>query len=78
MQGASISAIQHAMSTGELTAAALTAYYLERIQSKDTQLGAVIELNPAAAEIAAALDDERAAGGPLDQTPARAAVPAFH
>lgn len=62
---------QAAMAAGSVTAAALVAAYLARIDAVDRhgpRLNAVIELNPEAPAIAAALDRERAAGklrGPL-------------
>ena len=58
---------QEAMKRGELTSAQLTQAYLERIRTVDTQAGgvnSVIELNPDAESMAAALDRERAAQGP--------------
>ncbi|WAS90308.1 amidase [Nannocystis punicea] len=66
---------QRRMQTGVLSAAALTAAYLERIAMIDDAgpaLAAVIELNPRAREEAAALDRERAQGrvrGPLHGVP---------
>jgi amidase len=55
------------MASGEMTARSLADHYLERIQQLDKQgriLNAVIELNPDALRIAAALDDERRTRGP--------------
>lgn len=63
------------LADGRLTATALTRGCLERIEAIDRQgpaLRSVIELNPDALEIAAALDAERAAGkprGPLHGLP---------
>ena len=60
------------MRNGEYSALELTRAYLERIQSLDHGLNAVIELNPDAEAIATALDDERKAGkdrGPLHGMP---------
>ena len=56
-----------AMSDGRLSAQRLTQTYLERIDALDRRgpcLGAVLETNPRAMEIAAALDDERRTRGP--------------
>jgi len=55
------------MAAGRLTAHALTAQYLDRIAAIDKRgptINSVIELNPDALEIAAALDAERKAKGP--------------
>jgi amidase len=66
---------QAAMAAGKLTAHALVSQYLARIAAIDKagpRLHAVIELNPDALSIAAALDRERAAGtvrGPLHGIP---------
>jgi len=63
------------MEAGALSARDLTARCLARIDALDAQgpsLGAVLEVNPEALEIAAALDEERAAGevrGPLHGLP---------
>ncbi|WP_119719452.1 amidase [Cognatilysobacter tabacisoli] len=63
------------MERGETTSARLTAAYLRRIAAIDDggpRLNAVIEVNPDAAEEAAARDDERQAGrvrGPLHGIP---------
>jgi len=63
------------MVSGELTSAALTQAYLDRIAAIDDAgptLGAVIEINPRALADAAALDAERQAGklrGPLHGIP---------
>lgn len=72
---ARVSQLARRLASGELTAHALTAAYLERIAAIDRsgpQLRAVIEVNPDALAIAAALDRERAAGrarGPLHGVP---------
>jgi amidase len=66
---------QAAMRAGKLTARSLAQQYLARIAALDKagpRLNAVIELNPDALDIAAALDRERAAGklrGPLHGIP---------
>lgn len=63
------------MAAGELSSADITRLYLERINALDDHgpaLGAVIETNPDAPAIAAALDAERKAGkvrGPLHGIP---------
>ena len=62
-----IATLQKLMQDGELTAVGLTEYYLRRIESIDGGeggLNAIIETNPQALEIAAALDDERQGTGP--------------
>jgi len=59
--------LQKRMKDGGLTAHALTQLYLERIDAIDKHgpaLNAVIQLNPDALEIAAALDAERKSKGP--------------
>ena len=71
----SIREFQRRMAAGELTAAALTAHYLQRIAELDQRgpaLRSVLEVNPDAAAIAGDLDRERAAGklrGPLHGIP---------
>ena len=62
-----VTALQAAMTAGHLTALALVNAYLARIQAIDRagpRLNAIIELNPDARAIAAALDRERSAHGP--------------
>ncbi|MCL6554109.1 MAG: amidase, partial [Firmicutes bacterium] len=62
-----IAEIQAAFARGELTARALVAFYLARIEALNRQgpaLRAVIELNPEAHAIADALDAERREKGP--------------
>ncbi len=72
---ASIASLQQMMTAGALTARDLVTAYTARIQQMDAQgprLRSVIELNPDALAIAAALDAERAAGtvrGPLHGIP---------
>ncbi len=72
---ATIPQLQEQMKAGQLTAAALTSAYLQRIAEVDQagpKLHAVIELNPDAMAIARALDAERQAGhvrGPLHGIP---------
>src|SRR5438445_7822601 len=72
---ATIAELQAAMGSGEITSLGLTRAYIGRIESKDLSgptLNSVIQLNPDAEAIAAALDDERQAGhvrGPLHGIP---------
>jgi amidase len=72
---ATIAQLQAAMASGHVSAAALTRFYLRRIEAIDEhgpRLNAVIELNPDALEIAAAADAERRRGrvrGPLHGIP---------
>ncbi len=72
---ASVSDLSRAMVEGRTTAAALVQAYSARIAAIDQagpRLASVLELNPDAAAIAAALDAERAAGrlrGPLHGIP---------
>ena len=67
--------LQHALTSGKVTSKNLTAQYLARIRSIDRagpRINAVIELNPDALAIAAALDRERklnGARGPLHGIP---------
>ncbi len=70
--GATLAALQRALSGGELTSAALTAFYLERIARLNPSLHAVISVSPEAAAQAAASDAARARGamrGPLEGIP---------
>lgn len=75
MDEQSIVDLQQVMTSGEATAYSLTQRYLERVEEIDRRgpaLNAVIELNPDALAIAAALDEERRAGrvrGPLHGIP---------
>ncbi len=72
---ATIAELQDAMQSGELSARALTDYYLERIDTHDRNgvtLNSIIEVNPDAQEIADGLDQERRDGrvrGPLHGIP---------
>ncbi len=62
-----IATLQALMQQGELTSRQLTQYYLDRIDAIDRngpKLNSIIEVNPQAIEIAAALDTERQASGP--------------
>ncbi len=75
LEEATVAGLQQRMAAGELSSAGITRLYLERIAALDDQgpaLGAVIETNPEAPAIAAALDAERKAGhlrGPLHGIP---------
>lgn len=70
-----VTRLQAAMADGNLTATKLVNFYLERIGRLDAAgpaINSVIEINPDAREIAAALDAERGAGtvrGPLHGIP---------
>jgi len=69
---ATIPQLQAAMASGALTSAGLTHGYINRIQSLNPTLHAVIEVNPNAIAIATALDNERRRGhvlGPLHGIP---------
>src|SRR6266536_5433119 len=62
-----VAGLQHAMTSGRFTAAALVRHYLKRIDELDRRgprLKAVIELNPEAMAIAETLDRERKSKGP--------------
>ena len=67
LEEATIGELQAAMASGQLTARRLAEMYLERIQTLDKSgptLNSILEVNPAALEIADALDRERQARGP--------------
>lgn len=62
-----IESLQVLMQQGELSSRELTQYYLDRIEAIDRngpRLNSIIEVNPQAIEIAAALDVERQTSGP--------------
>lgn len=59
---ADVATLQAAMVTGELSAVAITEHYLARIALLDPALRSVLEVNPDALAIAAALDAERQSG----------------
>jgi amidase len=64
---ASIAELQRAMEAGALTARSIAHQYIQRIKQLDKRrfdVRAVLEINPDALEIAAALDKERKAQGP--------------
>lgn len=68
----SIPELQELMASGQITSRELTKAYLGRISRLNPLLGAVIETNPQAVGIAAALDGERRSGrvrGPLHGIP---------
>jgi amidase len=68
----SVADLQSAMAKGQISAAALTSVYLERIRTLDKRINSIIELNPEAMAIARRLDQERRAGkvrGPLHGIP---------
>jgi len=77
LQEATIDELQQKMAAGEYSSVSITKMYLRRIEAIDKDkkgpaLNAVIELNPDALTIAAALDAERKAGkvrGPLHGIP---------
>jgi amidase len=69
---ATVAALGAALAAPGLTAAALTAHYLDRIERLNPALRAVISVSPRAAGEAAASDARRSAGvalGPLDGIP---------
>lgn len=57
-----IAGLQAAMVSGELTSVDITRHYLDRISRLDPTLHSILEVNPDALTIAAALDAERDAG----------------
>lgn len=59
-----IASLQSAMEAGTLTSEACVLWYLERIERINPKLKAVLEVNPDAIAIAAALDKERQEQGP--------------
>jgi amidase len=61
---ATIAGLRAAMASGALTSRAITHAYLERIEAVDPLLGAVLETNPDALEVADLLDAERRSNGP--------------
>src|SRR5437867_8283074 len=68
----SISELQDAMASGQLTSLQLTQGYIRRMQSLNPLLNSVIEVNPNAIAIATQLDNERRQGhvrGPLHGIP---------
>src|SRR5260370_6991620 len=68
-RSATVAGLQQAMSSGSLTSADLTAFYLARIERLNPELHAVITVSPDADEEARASDGARPAGqgrGPLE------------
>ena len=69
---ATVAGLQQAMSSGSLTSAAATAFYLDRIERLNPSLNAVISVSPRAPAEAAASDAARGSGtapGPLEGIP---------
>jgi len=69
---ATVARLQQALSSGSLTSAGLTAFYLDRIERLNPSLHAVISVSPNAEAEAAASDAARASGaarGPLEGIP---------
>src|SRR6202050_842618 len=69
---ATVARLQQALSSGSLTSAGLTAFYVDRIERLNPSLHAVISVSPNAAAEAAASDAARASGaarGPLEGIP---------
>jgi amidase len=67
LQEVTVAELQKAMGDGRISAREAVEFYLARIEAIDRsgpQLNSVIEVNPEAVEIAAALDRERATTGP--------------
>ena len=68
----SIITLAHKMAAGDVSARSLTRHCLERIEKLDSQVNAIIEINPEAIKIADALDAERVGAsvrGPLHGLP---------
>ena len=61
---ATIVDLQARMENDGLTSTALTSKYIDRIETIDSLLHSVLEVNPDALEIAMALDEERRSSGP--------------
>jgi amidase len=64
LEEASIMQIQEKLENGELTSRELVLMYLHRISVVDTSINSVLEVNPDALHISAALDVERKVSGP--------------
>jgi amidase len=64
LEEVTIKQIQTALESGELTSQELVLMYLQRISIVDKQINSILELNPDALHIAAALDAERKETGP--------------
>lgn len=61
---ATIADLQNRMASGKVTSHEIVSAYIDRIQTVDTLLHSVLEVNPDALAIAAALDAERKQSGP--------------
>ncbi|MDR7002458.1 amidase family protein [Neobacillus niacini] len=59
LEEATIQEMQEKLSSGELTSKELVLLYLHRISTYDKEINSVLEINPDALQIAAALDTER-------------------
>lgn len=64
IEEATITQMQEKMTSGELTSKELVMMYLHRISVYDKRINAILEVNPDALHIAAALDAERKETGP--------------
>jgi amidase len=64
LEEATITQIQEKMTSGELTSKELVMMYLHRISIYDKNIHSILEVNPDALHIAAALDSERKETGP--------------
>jgi amidase len=64
IEEATITQMQEKMTSGELTSKELVMMYLHRISVYDKRINAILEVNPDALHIAAALDAERKEMGP--------------
>ncbi len=72
IEEATVTSLQAAMRSGELTSRDLVARYIARIKTGDKRTNSMIEINPDALTIATSLDAERGAGklrGPLHGIP---------
>ncbi|MED3561357.1 amidase family protein [Bacillus xiapuensis] len=64
LEEATIQEMQEKLSSGELTSKELIMLYLHRISTFDKEFNSILEINPDALQIAAALDAERIETGP--------------
>jgi amidase len=67
IEEATIAQMQEKMSSGELTSVELVQMYLHRISVYDKGIHSILEVNPDALHIAAALDAERKESGPRSE-----------
>ncbi len=65
LEEATVSSLQAAMSSGQISAEKITEGYLARIAQIDPKINSIIELNPDAMAIAERCDSDRKAGKPL-------------